>query len=128
MVKKRGRQGKKCSHKYSLFHSLLTVIFYLFRHLTLFEARKILLLTTSSFFLFSSYPPPPFFSFSSSIFFFSVSRPLGRSKEIINRGGETISPFEIEEAVQQHPSVKEVLAFSAPHEQVLHCPRLIFVS
>ena len=44
--------------------------------------------------------------------------PLGRSKEIINRGGETISPFEIEEAVQQHPSVKEVLAFSAPHEQV----------
>lgn len=42
----------------------------------------------------------------------------GRSKEIINRGGETISPFEIEEAVQQYPSVKEVLAFSAPHEQV----------
>ena len=42
----------------------------------------------------------------------------GRSKEIINRGGETISPFEIEEAVQQHPSIKEVLAFSAPHLQV----------
>ena len=41
----------------------------------------------------------------------------GRSKEIINRGGETISPFEIEEAVQQYPSVKEVLAFSAPHAQ-----------
>ena len=41
----------------------------------------------------------------------------GRSKEIINRGGETISPFEIEEAVVQHPSVKECLAFSAPHEQ-----------
>ena len=41
----------------------------------------------------------------------------GRSKEIINRGGETISPFEIEEAIQQHPSVKETLAFSAPHEQ-----------
>ena len=44
----------------------------------------------------------------------------GRSKEIINRGGETISPFEIEEAVQQYPSVKEVLAFSAPHDQVIH--------
>ena len=42
----------------------------------------------------------------------------GRSKEIINRGGETISPFEIEEAVQQYPTVKEVLAFSAPHQQV----------
>ena len=41
----------------------------------------------------------------------------GRSKEIINRGGETISPFEIEEAVVQHPSVKEIIAFSAPHEQ-----------
>jgi acyl-CoA synthetase (AMP-forming)/AMP-acid ligase II len=41
----------------------------------------------------------------------------GRSKEIINRGGETISPFEIEEAVVQHPCVKECLAFSAPHEQ-----------
>ena len=41
----------------------------------------------------------------------------GRSKEIINRGGETISPFEIEEAVIQHPLVKETLAFSAPHEE-----------
>ena len=41
----------------------------------------------------------------------------GRSKEIINRGGETISPFEIEEAIQQHPHVKETIAFSAPHDQ-----------
>lgn len=41
----------------------------------------------------------------------------GRSKEIINRGGETISPFEIEEAVIQHSLVKETLAFCAPHEQ-----------
>jgi aryl carrier-like protein len=41
----------------------------------------------------------------------------GRTKEIINRGGETISPFEIEEAVVQHPFIKEVLAFAAPHEQ-----------
>jgi hypothetical protein len=40
----------------------------------------------------------------------------GRSKEIINRGGETISPFEIEEVIVQHPSVKETLALSAPHE------------
>lgn len=39
----------------------------------------------------------------------------GRSKEVINRGGETISPFEIEEAIVQHPYVKETLAFSAPH-------------
>ena len=41
----------------------------------------------------------------------------GRSKEIINRGGETISPFEIEEAVVQHPAIKEALAFSAPHAE-----------
>lgn len=41
----------------------------------------------------------------------------GRSKEIINRGGETISPFEIEEAVIQHACVKETLAFSAPHQE-----------
>ena len=39
----------------------------------------------------------------------------GRSKEIINKGGETISPFEIEEQIQQHPNVQETLAFSAPH-------------
>ena len=48
----------------------------------------------------------------------------GRSKEIINRGGETISPFEIEEMIIQHPSVKETLAFSAPHkiyQEVVGC-------
>jgi acyl-coenzyme A synthetase/AMP-(fatty) acid ligase len=39
----------------------------------------------------------------------------GRSKEIINRGGETISPFEIEEAILSHPSVQEVMCFSSPH-------------
>lgn len=36
---------------------------------------------------------------------------------MINRGGETISPFEIEEACQGHPYIKEVLCFSAPNEQ-----------
>ena len=41
----------------------------------------------------------------------------GRSKEVINRGGETISPFEIEEALVQHTSIKEAIAFSAPHAQ-----------
>ncbi|CAO3592963.1 unnamed protein product [Absidia cylindrospora] len=40
----------------------------------------------------------------------------GRSKEIINRGGEIISPFEIEEAVLAHPKVAQTLAFSVPHE------------
>ena len=41
----------------------------------------------------------------------------GRSKEIINKGGETISPFEIEEVIIQHPFVKDVIAFSAPNER-----------
>ena len=40
----------------------------------------------------------------------------GRSKEVINRGGEIISPFEVEEAVVKHERVKEVIAFSAPHD------------
>lgn len=40
----------------------------------------------------------------------------GRSKEVINRGGEIISPLEVEEAVTEHPSVKACLAFSVPHD------------
>jgi len=40
----------------------------------------------------------------------------GRSKEVINRGGEIISPFEVEEAVQSHPRVKACIAFSVPHD------------
>jgi non-ribosomal peptide synthetase component E (peptide arylation enzyme) len=39
----------------------------------------------------------------------------GRSKEIINRGGETISPMEVEEALACHPRVAAVIAFAAPH-------------
>ena len=52
----------------------------------------------------------------------------GRSKEIINRGGETISPFEIEEAVVQHPWIKETLAFSAPHEEYQETVGAVIVS
>lgn len=52
----------------------------------------------------------------------------GRSKEIINRGGETISPFEIEEAIQQHPHVKETLAFSAPHASYQESVGVIIVT
>ena len=40
----------------------------------------------------------------------------GRSKEIINRGGEVISPFEVEEAMMHCPLIKDCLAFSAPHD------------
>jgi acyl carrier protein len=49
----------------------------------------------------------------------------GRGKEVINRGGELISPFEVEEAVTiafRDPKstlfqrVEQVMAFSAPHD------------
>ena len=38
----------------------------------------------------------------------------GRTKEIINRGGEKISPREIDEVLMQHPAVREALAFPIP--------------
>ena len=42
----------------------------------------------------------------------------GRSKEIINKGGEVISPFEIEEAISSvaKTRVKSTIAFSVPHD------------
>jgi thioesterase domain-containing protein len=39
----------------------------------------------------------------------------GRLKEIINRGGEKISPREIDEALLDHPAVAQALAFAIPH-------------
>ncbi|HEY3422459.1 MAG TPA: acyl--CoA ligase, partial [Methanocellaceae archaeon] len=36
---------------------------------------------------------------------------LGRIKEIINRGGEKVSPFEVEEALLSHRAVKEAVVF-----------------
>ena len=38
----------------------------------------------------------------------------GRSKEIINRGGEKISPREIDEVLAEHPAVQGVVAFAMP--------------
>jgi len=38
----------------------------------------------------------------------------GRIKELINRGGEKISPLEIDSALLTHPSVAEAVAFAAP--------------
>ena len=40
----------------------------------------------------------------------------GRSKEVINRGGEIISPLEVEEAVVSHTDVLACVAFTAPHD------------
>ncbi|OPY30760.1 MAG: Acetyl-coenzyme A synthetase [Methanocella sp. PtaU1.Bin125] len=37
-----------------------------------------------------------------------------RLKEVINRGGEKISPAEVEDALLSHPSVREAAAFAVP--------------
>jgi acyl-CoA synthetase (AMP-forming)/AMP-acid ligase II len=39
---------------------------------------------------------------------------LGRLKELINRGGEKISPLEVDAALMAHPAVEQALSFSAP--------------
>jgi thioesterase domain-containing protein/acyl carrier protein len=39
----------------------------------------------------------------------------GRLKEIINRGGETIAPREIDDVLAEHPAVAQALAFAIPH-------------
>jgi acyl-CoA synthetase (AMP-forming)/AMP-acid ligase II/thioesterase domain-containing protein/acyl carrier protein len=43
---------------------------------------------------------------------------VGRTKELINRGGEKISPFEVERALLLHPSVEEAAAYSVPHPRL----------
>ena len=69
----------------------------------------------------------------------------GRIKELINRGGEKISPREIDEALLTHPAVAEAVCFGAPDriygeevaaavvlkgpateaELIAHCKRLV---
>ena len=39
----------------------------------------------------------------------------GRLKEIINRGGEKISPREVDEVLLDHPAVQQVVTFAMPH-------------
>lgn len=39
----------------------------------------------------------------------------GRIKEIINRGGETISPLEIDIALAEHPAIAQAATFAIPH-------------
>lgn len=42
----------------------------------------------------------------------------GRLKEIINRGGEKISPREIDEILMDHPAVAQVVCFAIPHDKL----------
>jgi acyl-CoA synthetase (AMP-forming)/AMP-acid ligase II/acyl carrier protein len=42
----------------------------------------------------------------------------GRTKEIINRGGEKIAPLEIDQALLQHPAVAQAAAYAVPHPRL----------
>jgi acyl-CoA synthetase (AMP-forming)/AMP-acid ligase II/acyl carrier protein len=42
----------------------------------------------------------------------------GRLKEIVNRGGEKISPREIDELLLEHPAVAQAVAFGFPHHEL----------
>ncbi len=45
-------------------------------------------------------------------------RLTGRLKEIINRGGEKISPREVDEVLMDHPAVEQVVTFARPHDKL----------
>ncbi|HEX3348923.1 MAG TPA: acyl--CoA ligase [Acetobacteraceae bacterium] len=42
-------------------------------------------------------------------------RLTGRLKEIINRGGEKVSPLEVDTVLMDHPAVAQVVTFGMPH-------------
>ena len=42
----------------------------------------------------------------------------GRLKEIINRGGEKISPLEVDGILMDHPAVQQVVTFAVPHAKL----------
>jgi acyl-CoA synthetase (AMP-forming)/AMP-acid ligase II len=45
-------------------------------------------------------------------------RVTGRLKEIINRGGEKISPREVDEVLMDHPAIAQVVCFAVPHDKL----------
>jgi acyl-CoA synthetase (AMP-forming)/AMP-acid ligase II len=45
-------------------------------------------------------------------------RLTGRLKEIINRGGEKISPLEVDGILMDHPAVAQVVTFALPHPKL----------
>jgi oxalate---CoA ligase len=45
-------------------------------------------------------------------------RLTGRLKEIINRGGEKVSPLEVDAVLMEHPAVAQAVTFALPHEKL----------
>ncbi|KAG7369620.1 AMP-binding enzyme [Nitzschia inconspicua] len=52
----------------------------------------------------------------------------GRSKEVINRGGEIIPPMEVEEACIVHPDIQACAAFAAAHDVLQETVGLVVVT
>jgi acyl-CoA synthetase (AMP-forming)/AMP-acid ligase II len=42
----------------------------------------------------------------------------GRLKEIINRGGEKVSPREVDDVLMEHPAVGQAVTFALPHDKL----------
>lgn len=42
----------------------------------------------------------------------------GRIKEIINRGGEKVSPLEVDDVLLEHPAVRQAVTFGMPHKSL----------
>ena len=45
-------------------------------------------------------------------------RVTGRLKEIINRGGEKISPLEVDDVLMDHPDIAQCVTFAMPHDKL----------
>ena len=45
-------------------------------------------------------------------------RLTGRLKELINRGGEKVSPIEVDTVLMDHPAVAQCLTFAVPHKML----------
>jgi oxalate---CoA ligase len=45
-------------------------------------------------------------------------RLTGRLKELINRGGEKVSPLEVDAVLMDHPAVAQVATFAMPHDKL----------
>jgi thioesterase domain-containing protein len=43
---------------------------------------------------------------------------VGRDKEVINRGGEKVFPYEVEKAMLAHPALAEAAAYGVPHPRL----------
>ncbi|PON10874.1 AMP-dependent synthetase, partial [Candidatus Entotheonella serta] len=42
----------------------------------------------------------------------------GRLKEMINRGGEKVTPLEVDDVLLSHPAVAQALTFAVPHPRL----------